>query len=156
MPKIAAARRRHPIGFLAVDEVSNDLECVPGSLAFVRKYPCIRKIAKERIQRCRRTGKQPDGVVEVVFHLDLDARYTGRASLGHIIANNRHGNYYILNADGTAAAPSACELRPQRGAAVRRDAPAAEASGSDATSRRKPLHRSGGVSTVAVARRLAQ
>src|SRR5438874_9743280 len=43
-------RPRHPIGALAVNEMSEDVERAPGFLAFVTNGPGFRQVAQQRIE----------------------------------------------------------------------------------------------------------
>src|ERR1044072_3920580 len=59
---------RHPIGALAMNQMTDDVERVPAAGPFVALCPRLGKIGRQRIEVRRRTGEQRDGAREVVAH----------------------------------------------------------------------------------------
>src|SRR6266702_2754511 len=60
---------RHPVGAVAIHQMSDDIKHRPGAFPFVLKGPLIRQIAQKRVESRRRAGKQRKGQVQVVCQL---------------------------------------------------------------------------------------
>src|SRR2546423_13927644 len=57
-------RSRHPVGALAVNEMSDNIEGAPGFLAFVTNSPSFRQIAQQCIESHGSASQQRYGVVQ--------------------------------------------------------------------------------------------
>jgi hypothetical protein len=66
----------HPVGSFAIDQVTEDLEGVPGAIALVAKGPRGGQASQECVERGWSARKQGFGVFEVEFHGNLDSHGT--------------------------------------------------------------------------------
>jgi hypothetical protein len=61
-------RPRHPVGALAMDEMTDNIECAPGIRAFIVRRPLVGKVPQKRIQGCRRALEERYGLVQAMRH----------------------------------------------------------------------------------------
>jgi len=55
----------HPVGPLAVNQVSHDIESGPGADALVLPRPDVGKIAEQRVQSCRRPLQKTNSLTQL-------------------------------------------------------------------------------------------
>lgn len=67
-------RARHPIGELAVNEMADDVECVPSTFSFVLKRPLFRQIAEKGIENGGSAREKRYCMSQVVLHVLLNPR----------------------------------------------------------------------------------
>jgi len=65
-----------PVGSFAIDQMTDDLEGVPGAIVLVAKDPCGRQSAQECVECGWSAREQGFGVFKVEFHGNLDSRGT--------------------------------------------------------------------------------
>src|SRR5580693_4384443 len=86
-----AARARHPVGAVGVDEMADDIVNGPGILAFIAQRPFFGQIAQKRVERVGHALKQGDGVVEAVLHGNSYSRLRSACSMTFIISASGAG-----------------------------------------------------------------
>ncbi len=59
---------RNPVGFLAVDEVADDVERAPGIGPLVRPHPRLRQPGEHLAQCLWRSGQDLQGLIELNLH----------------------------------------------------------------------------------------
>src|SRR5580698_4274740 len=66
-------RTRHPVRALGMNQMTDDIEHVPGVLTFISQRPHLRQITQKRIESSRCASKQRYRLLQIMFHHSLDS-----------------------------------------------------------------------------------